>query len=154
MRFLEKKKKSIFYYFKKRSKLNKFYDDNEEFILYCLVSVICTLVLFIVFYLVNLLTKGNYMLANFISYVSSFTLLYVLDERVFKSRPSKKKHRYRQMIIFIVIRTIGFPIDSYVLYLLINKCHIRHLLAKVVGSLIMFVYNYICNKLFVFNMKE
>lgn len=154
MKFLTKKKRGLFYFLKKRNKLQKLYDDNEEFILYCLVSIICTGVLYITFYLVDKITNGNYMLANLVSYITSFTLLYFLDERIFKAKPHNKKHRYNQMIIFIIVRIIGFPIDSYILYLLIKKCNMNSMIAKVVGSLIMFIYNYITNKIFVFKIKE
>lgn len=154
MKFLTKKKRGLFYFLKKRNKLQKLYDDNEEFILYCLVSIICTGVLYITFYLVDKITNGNYMLANLVSYITSFTLLYFLDERIFKAKPHNKKNRYNQMIIFIIVRIIGFPIDSYILYLLIKKCNMNSMIAKVVGSLIMFIYNYITNKILVFKIKE
>ena len=49
-----KKEKNIFKrIFKKRSKLEKFYDKNEEFIKYCFVSLVCTGILYLVFFIIN-----------------------------------------------------------------------------------------------------
>lgn len=147
MRNFTKKNNTIF---RKKTKFEKFYYGNEEFIKYSLVSILCTGILYLIFYLVNLITNGNYMLANFLSYSISFAILYILDERIFKSKPIRKKDRIIQAIIFIIIRIVGFPIDSFILHLFISRFNIENMTSKVLASLIMFIYNYITNKLFVF----
>lgn len=155
MQLFKKKEKNLFKkIFRKKSKLEKFYDKNEEFIKYCLVSTICTGILYLVFFVVDLITKGNYLLANFLSYTISFTVLFVLDQRVFKSRPIRKRDKLKQLTAFIIVRIIGFPLDSLVLSILINKFGIGNMAAKVLGSLIMFMYNYVTNKLFVFKKNK
>ena len=142
MQLFKKKEKNLFKkIFRKKSKLEKFYDKNEEFIKYCLVSTICTGILYLVFFIVDLITKGNYLLANFLSYTISFTVLFILDQRVFKSRPIIKRDKLKQLTAFIIVRIIGFPLDSLVLSILINKFGIGNMAAKVLGSLIMFMYN-------------
>ena len=60
------------------------------------------------------------------------------------------KDRAIQLTTFIIIRIIGFPIDSFILHILISKFNIENMISKVISSLIMFIYNYITNKLFVF----
>ncbi|MGN1268743.1 MAG: GtrA family protein [Candidatus Aphodocola sp.] len=155
MQLFKKKEKKLFKkIFRKKSKLEKFYDKNEEFIKYCLVSTICTGILYLVFFIVDLITKGNYLLANFLSYTISFTVLFILDQRVFKSRPIRKRDKLKQLTAFIIVRIIGFPLDSLVLSILINKFGIGNMAAKVLGSLIMFMYNYVTNKLFVFKKNK
>lgn len=152
--FMKKEKKLFRKIFRKKSKLEKFYNKNEEFIKYCLVSTICTGILYLVFYIVDLITKGNYLLANFLSYTISFTILFILDQRVFKSRPIRKRDKLKQLTAFIIVRIIGFPLDSLVLSILINKFGIGNMAAKVLGSLIMFMYNYVTNKIFVFKKNK
>lgn len=137
--------------FKRKSKLEKFYDKNELFIKYCFISFVCTIILYVVFFLVDLITKGNYLIANFFSYTISFLFLFIWNQKLFKSKPKRKKDRINQILIFVLIRVIGFPIDSYVLAILINNFNMQNMIAKIVGSLIMFIYNYVTNKLFVFN---
>lgn len=140
--------------FRRKSKLEKFYDKNKEFINYCLVSAVCTGILYLVFFLVDLITKGNYLLANFFSYVISFTVLFIWDRHIFKSKPKKRKDRISQLISFIIIRIVGFPLDSLVLHILIKNFSMGNMLAKIFGSLIMFIYNYLTNKLFVFKKAK
>ncbi len=155
MSIFKKKKQNVFSkIFRKKSKIEKLYYKNEEFIKYCFVSFVCTGILYLVFFLVDLITKGNYMLANFLSYTISFTILFIWDQRVFKSKPRRKKEKIAQVTSFIIIRVIGFPLDSIVLSILINKFSIGNMAAKVLGSFIMFMYNYITNKVFVFKKNK
>jgi len=155
MSIFKKKKQNVFSkIFRKKSKLKKLYYKNEEFIKYCFVSFVCTGILYLVFFLVDLITKGNYMLANFLSYTISFTILFIWDQRVFKSKPRRKKEKIAQVTSFIIIRVIGFPLDSIVLSILINKFGIGNMASKVLASLIMFMYNYVTNKIFVFKKNK
>lgn len=150
-----KKEKNIFKrIFRKKSKLEKFYYKNEEFIKYCFVSLVCTGILYLVFFIVDLITKGNYLIANLFSYVISFSILYIWDQRIFKARPITKRRKLEQLTNFIIVRIIGFPLDSLVLSILITDFHIGNMKAKILGSLIMFMYNYITNKLFVFKKNK
>ena len=140
--------------FKKKTKLEKFYNKNEEFIKYCVVSTVCTGILYLVFFIVDYITNGNFLIANFLSYTISFAILFIFDQRIFKSIPRRKKDKLTQLTSFVIVRVIGFPIDSFVLYILINKFNIKNMIAKILASLIMFMYNYITNKLFVFKKSK
>lgn len=155
MNFLKKKNKNIFSkVFKRKSKLEKFYYKNEEFIKYCLISLVCTGILYLVFFIVNKLTNGNYLLANFLSYTISFTILFIWDQKLFRSRPIRRKDRMVQIFSFIIIRLIGFPLDSFVLHVFISNFNMENMVAKVVSSMIMFMYNYVTNKLFIFRKNK
>ncbi len=152
--FKKKNKNVLTRIFRKKSKLEKFYLKNEEFIKYCLISFVCTGILYLIFFLTDLITNGNYLLANFLSYTISFSALFILDQKLFKSKPAKRRDKLAQLTSFIIVRVIGFPLDSLVLSVLINKFHIANMAAKVLGSLIMFMYNYVTNKLFVFKKNK
>lgn len=155
MNVFKKKNKSMFSkVFRRKSKLEKFYHKNEEFIKYCLISLVCTGILYLVFFIVNKVTNGNYLLANFLSYVISFTALFIWDQKLFKSRPIRKKDRMKQVFSFIIIRLIGFPLDSFVLHVFISNFNMENMVAKVVASLVMFMYNYVTNKLFIFRKNK
>lgn len=155
MNIFKKKNKNIFSkIFRKETKLEKLYHKNEEFIKYCFVSFVCTGILYLIFFLVDLITKGNYLLANFLSYTISFSILFIWDKKIFKSKPRKKRDKIAQVTSFVIIRIIGFPLDSLILHELIVKFKMDNMIAKVLGSLIMFMYNYITNKLFVFRKNK
>lgn len=155
MSIFKKKNQNIFSkMFRKKSKLEKLYYKNEEFIKYCLVSAICTGILYFVFFIVDFISKGNYLLANFLSYTISFAVLFVWDQKLFKSKPKRKKDKLAQVTAFIIVRVIGFPIDSLVLSFLIKRFSIGNMTAKILASFIMFMYNYVTNKLFVFKKNK
>lgn len=155
MSLFKKKDKCIFVeIFRKKSKLEKFYDKNKEFINYCLISLVCTGILYLVFFIVNKVTNGNYLLANFLSYTISFTILFIWDQKLFKSRPIRRKDRMVQIFSFIIIRLIGFPLDSFVLHIFISNFNMENMVAKVVSSMVMFMYNYVTNKLFIFRKNK
>ncbi len=155
MSLFKKKDKCIFgKIFRKKSKLEKFYDKNKEFINYCLISLVCTGILYLVFFIVNKVTNGNYLLANFLSYTISFTILFIWDQKLFKSRPIRRKDRMVQIFSFIIIRLIGFPLDSFVLHIFISNFNMENMVAKVVSSMVMFMYNYVTNKLFIFRKNK
>lgn len=155
MNLFKRKDKGIFSkIFRRKTKLEKLYYKNEEFIKYCFVSLICTGILYLVFFLVDLITKGNYLLANFLSYTISFIILFIWDQRIFKSKPRRKKDKIAQITSFIIIRVVGFPLDSLVLHILIKNFDMSNMVAKVLGSLIMFMYNYVTNKIFVFKKNK
>lgn len=155
MSIFKKKNQNIFSkMFRKKSKLEKLYYKNEEFIKYCLVSAICTGILYLVFFIVDFISNGNYLLANFLSYTISFAVLFIWDQRIFKSKPRRKKDKLTQVTAFIIVRVIGFPIDSLVLSFLIKRFSIGNMVAKILASFIMFMYNYVTNKLFVFKKNK
>ena len=155
MKLFKKKEKSFFKkIFRRKSKLEKFYDRNEEFIKYCLISLMCTGILYLIFFIVDKITKGNYFLANFLSYFISFAVLFFMNQKLFKARPVRKRDKAKQISAFVIVRIIGFPLDSFILHMLISKFNIDNMTAKVIGSLIMFIYNYLTNKLFVFRKNK
>jgi len=59
--------------------IKQFYNKNKQFINYTLVSLFCTGILYFLYFLITYLTNGRYLVANFIAYIISFTILFVLD---------------------------------------------------------------------------
>lgn len=151
---LFKKDNSITSIFKKRNKFQRVFDKNRQIIEYTFVSVVCTLLFYLIFYIVDKITNGNYLLANFLSYTISFSLLYYLDIKVFDSFLISKRKRAKRFFNFLLVRIIGFPIDSLLLSFLIRYFSMTNMEAKVLGSLIMFIYNYYTNKIFVFEKNK
>ena len=125
----------------------------SEFIKYSLISAFCTLILYTIFYIVDKVTHGNYLLANFFSYSISFFILFILNQKLFDAKPKIESKKINQIICFVIVRCIGFPIDSLVLTMIINHSNYSNITSKIICSLIMFIYNYLTNKLIVFNKK-
>lgn len=140
--------------FRRRTKLEKFYHKNKRVINYAFASIFCTILLFMIFYIVEFVTNGNYILANLIAYPVSFTLLYILDQEIFKAKPHRRKERISQLYRYTVFRIIGLIIDTFILLLLVEIFIIPSIIAKLFSSLMVFTYNYYANKLFVFVDKH
>ena len=133
----------------------KFKDEDFQFVFYVLISNFSSLVFLVLYVLFTyVFTNGNYILANTVAYAVSFTVLYLLDRNLFKAKTRSKKKFLLQASSFITLRIIGFPLDTALLYVLVEKVGLGKLLGKLVGSLIMFFFNYLTNKLFVFSIKD
>ena len=133
----------------------KFKDEDFQFVFYVLISNFSSVVFFLLYVLFTyVITNENYILANTVAYTVSFTVLYLLDRNLFKAQTRSKKKFMLQASSFIILRVIGFPLDTGLLYILVEKVRLGKLLGKLVGSLIMFFFNYITNKLFVFSIKD
>ena len=135
------------------NKIKKIYLKNKIFIHYCIISFLCTIILYLVYFIVNYMSNNQYILANFFGYLISFTLLFILDQKLFKSKPKDKKILLKQVLIFIFIRAMGFLLESMILIILIEKLKLSSFIAKLISSTIIFIYNYLANKKYVF-IKE
>lgn len=154
MDLFKNKNKGFKNIFRRKSKIEKFYYKNKEFIDYTIVSLACTGILYFLYFLITWITKGRYIIANFVAYFVSFTILFIWDQKVFKSNPIGKKAKLYQLTIFIILRVIGFMIDSSILVLLIEKFGVTNAISKILSSLITFMFNYVTNKLFVFKKNK
>lgn len=126
------------------------YKKNKEFIRYCTISVICTIVLYLIYFTITKINKEAYILANFIAYIVSFTILFILNKKLFNSVPKTKKDYITQVLDFIIFRLFGFLIDSTLLIIFIEKIGISNVLSKIISSLLTFIYNYYTNKKYIF----
>ena len=137
----------------KKNTITEIYHKNKLFIHYSIISFFCTIILYLVYFLVNYLSNNQYIIANFFAYLTSFSLLFILDQKIFNSFPNNKKKLTNQILIFIIARAIGFLIDSFILIILIEKLKISPIFAKIISSVITFIYNYYANKKYVFIEK-
>jgi putative flippase GtrA len=128
-------------------------NEQDEFIKYSLISLFCTLIFFIIYVSLNYITNGRYLVANGFAYFVSFTIQFILNQKLFKAKPDKNHKQILQGSVFVCVRLIGFPCDQYLLYMFVDKLHLTYLIGKLFDSLIMFIYNYLTNKFIVFKIK-
>ena len=135
-------------------KIRSIYKKNEKFVYSSLISLVCTGIRFAIYFLFLNSTNGNYLLANLISYVISFTILFFANQKLFESKPERKKDEAKQLSLFVIYGIIGFFIDSALLTLFIETFKFESVSARVFSALITFIYNYFTNKLFVFKYRN
>ena len=126
-------------------KIKEIYFKNKLFIHYCIISF-----MYLVYFIVNYINNNLYILANFLGYIVSFTILFILDQKLFKSKPKDKKLFLKQILLFVFIRAMGFLLESLILVILIEKIGLSNLIAKLFSSTFIFFYNYTANKNYVF----
>lgn len=131
-------------------KIKEIYFKNKLFIHYCIISFLCTIIMYLVYFIVNYMNNNLYILANFLGYIVSFTILFILDQKLFKSKPKDKKLFLKQILLFVFIRAMGFLLESLILVILIEKIGLSNLIAKLISSTFIFFYNYTANKNYVF----
>ena len=132
-------------------KVKKLYYNNKIFIHSTLISMVRTLLRFIIYFLVSEITNNRYILANFISYIFSFIILFYSNQKLFKSKPNTKKEEINQLLSFVFFIVVGFVIDSLLLVLFIEKFNFSNLISRILSSLITFIYSYKVNK--IWNLK-
>ena len=132
------------------TKITNIYIKNKKFIRYCSISIFCTIILYTIYFIITKINKDAYIIANFIAYIVSFSILFYLNQKLFKSIPKDKKTKITQILDFIIFRLVGFLIDSAFLIIFIEKVEMTNFASKIISSLLTFIYNYYTNKKYVF----
>lgn len=132
------------------TKITNIYIKNKKFIRYCSISIFCTIILYTIYFIITKINKDAYIIANFIAYIVSFSILFYLNQKLFKSIPKDKKTKITQILDFIIFRLVGFLIDSAFLIIFIEKIEMTNFASKIISSLLTFIYNYYTNKKYVF----
>ena len=80
------------------SNIINIYNKNKEFIRYCSISIICTIILYLIYFFITKINPKAYILANFIAYLVSFSLLFYLNQKLFNSIPTNKRNKITQIV--------------------------------------------------------
>lgn len=121
-----------------------------KFIRYFFVGGAAATLDFLVFALLTKVFLVNWFWSAMTSFVLATLLNYVLSiQFVFQSgaRFSRKHH---EVALVFLVSLIGLTINQGVLWICIDNVHIEPLLAKVVGTGIVFFWNYFARRHFVF----
>ncbi len=88
-----------------------------------------------------------YIIASVISFTLSVIFNYILSIKwVFDV---KKKQGPKEFIIFVILSVVGLILNSLILYLSVELMHIHKLIAKIIATFIVMIYNFITRKIFI-----
>lgn len=132
------------------TKIINIYKNNKKFLRYCSISIVCTIILYLIYFIITKINPKAYIVANFIAYLFSFSILFYLNQRLFSSMPKDKRSKITQILDFVIFRVVGFLIDSTLLILFIEEVGMGNFWSKIISSLLTFIYNYYTNKRYVF----
>lgn len=92
----------------------------------------------------------HYLIASGISFCVSVIFNYLLSIYwVFDTDKDKDaKGRAKELVVFMVLSTIGLGINQVVMYTMVDLLGVHYLLSKLVATAIVMVYNFITRKIF------
>lgn len=90
----------------------------------------------------------NYLLSACISFSVSVIYNYILSILwVFDAK--KERNPQIQLLVFIILSVIGLGLNQLGMWILVDKAKIYYMLAKIIVTAIVLVYNFITRKLFI-----
>ncbi|MCR4964682.1 MAG: GtrA family protein [Bacteroidales bacterium] len=120
--------------------MNKIYSKHRNFILYGLIGGICTVVDIAIFYLLQI-TEMHYLLDNIISYNIGIILSFFLNRHYNFKIKDKPKTRF---LSFYLISLLGLGLCEVLLWIFTDGLHINSLLSKIIATIIVGVFQFIC----------
>lgn len=110
------------------------------------VGVISFLVDYGILYVLTEKANIYYLLSAGISFTVSVVINYLLSMSwVFKS--NKKRGKKEEFIIFIVLSVGGLLLNQVMMYVFVDYMNVYYLLAKIVATAIVMIYNFTSRKL-------
>lgn len=88
-----------------------------------------------------------YLTSSVISFIVSLIFNYILS--IYWVFDVTKKQTLKDIIIFVVLSTIGLGINQVVMYLGSDILHIYYMLTKLVATAIVMVWNFVTRKIFI-----
>lgn len=110
------------------------------------VGVISFLIDYGILYVLTEKANIYYLLSAGISFTVSVVINYLLSMSwVFKS--NKKRGKKEEFIIFLVLSLGGLLLNQVMMYVFVDYMNVYYLLAKIVATAIVMIYNFISRKL-------
>ena len=114
---------------------------------FAIVGVVATLIDFLFLYIFREFFKFPVVLANTLSFVISVIYNYTASVKwVFDV--NKEKSAEKQFITFIIFSVIGLLINDLIMWISVDHLNIYYLLAKIIATLIVMVFNFVSRKIF------
>lgn len=122
-----------------------------KFIQYFFVGLFCAIVNWCVFYVFNYKLQIPYLSAAIMSFFISATVNFFLCKIVFKSKEGRK--RITEYVMVVLVGAIGLSIDLGAMTLCIEFFGFPNMLAKITGTGVAFIFNYISKQFYIFSHK-
>lgn len=129
--------------------MNNFINKNLviQIFKFSIVGLIATLIDFACLFILKEMFCINTILSNTLSFTLSVTYNYIASV-LWVFDVNKNKNKKKRFIIFMVFSIIGLIINDIIMYLCIQNLNIYYMLAKVIATAIVMVFNFVTRKLF------
>lgn len=127
---------------------------NRETFAYLFFGILTTLVNWVVYYGLTLLGV-DYLISQVIAWIAAVIFAFFTNRRyVFHSEVADSAGILREFIGFVGARLLSFLIETFILWLFVEKAGFSELLIKIPASVLTVILNYVFSKLFIFRKKE
>lgn len=114
---------------------------------FTIVSIIATAIDYIVFFMLHEVFDNNILLSNIISFTVAIIFNYFASVNlVFNVKKSSQK---KQFPIFVGLSLVGLLLNTATVYFTMDNLGIKpHILCKIIGTVIVIVFNFVTRKLY------
>lgn len=120
---------------------------------YFIVGGFCTILDFILLYLLTVHAGINYVTSSIISFMSGTVLNYVLCTYwIFKVRVVEKRHH--EFFYYAIITAVGLGINTGLIWLLTEFAGIFFMLSKLMATFATYWWNFFARKYFLHTIKD
>ena len=91
--------------------------------------------------------KLNTIVSNTLSFLISVIYNYIASVKwVFDV--NKEKEAKKQFVIFMIFSALGLLLNDLIMFLCVDKLNIYYMLAKVIATMVVMVFNFVTRKMF------
>ena len=119
----------------------------KQIIKFGIVGFICTVIDFLLLYILKEFLNINVYLSTGIAFAVSVVVNYILSV-FFVFDVDKSKSQGRNFVLFIVFSIIGLILTEVLMHIGTEWLKINYLLVKILATLIVMVFNFVTRKLF------
>ena len=113
-----------------------------------------TLVNFVVYLGLKNLFGVPMVASNIIAWAVSVLFAYVTNKiYVFESKDTSPRAILRELFSFVAARIFSGVVDTGMLVILVDYCHMNDLVVKIMAQVVVIVLNYVFSKLWIFKKK-
>jgi putative flippase GtrA len=125
----------------------------EQIMKFGVVGFLCFFIDYFVLFAVTEFLGINYLISSAISFSVSVIVNYILSVK-FVFDTNKDADKIKEFIVFVVLSLIGLGINQIIMWFTVEKLTLHYMLAKIIATAIVMVYNFITRKKFLENKVE
>lgn len=123
-------------------------DERIKFLSYVFVGGVATLVEWGLVWLLNGVFLLQYLLATALAFIASTYSNWVLGRLLTFSSADKKVNN--EVMKIYIASAVGLLMNLGIMWLLVDKAHIAVMLSKMIATAIVFSYNYLIRRFFIY----
>lgn len=128
-------------------------EGSKQFIKFCLVGILNTLINLIIFFILTNIFHIYYLISAVFAFLAAVTNSFILNKTwTFKEKISQ--NTYNKYAKFFLVSIIALVINLLILYVLVEFFNVYNMFAQLIGIASNILINFFGNKLWTFKNKQ